>query len=164
MTAALAGAFQSLVEDAGLKLHVDCAPLPAPVYVDRGRWEKLFSNLISNAFKFTFEGEITVRLSWRGDHVELEIQDTGTGIPEHELPRLFERFHRVAGAEGRSFEGSGIGLARVREIAELCSDPSARRDPAHRLPARGRARRGRSGDPSRPTRFGPRTTARSRSR
>jgi signal transduction histidine kinase len=119
LTAGLAGAFQSMVEDAGLRLRVDCPPLPAPVYVDRARWEKVVLNLISNAFKFTFQGEIAVALSWHGDHVELQVRDTGTGIPEPELPRIFERFHRVEGAPGRSYEGSGIGLALVREIAEL---------------------------------------------
>jgi signal transduction histidine kinase len=120
-TAGLAGAFQSLVEDAGLSLRVDCPPLPAPVYVDRGRWEKVVLNLVSNAFKFTFQGEIAVALQWCGDHVELTVQDTGIGIPEQQLPRIFERFHRVEGARGRSIEGSGIGLALVREIAEMHS-------------------------------------------
>jgi signal transduction histidine kinase len=119
LTAGLAGAFQSMVEDVGLRLRVDCPPLPAPVYVDRARWEKVVLNLISNAFKFTFQGEIAVALRWRGDRVELQVRDTGTGIPEHELPRVFERFHRVEGARGRSYEGSGIGLALVQEIAGL---------------------------------------------
>jgi signal transduction histidine kinase len=119
LTAGLAGAFQSMVEDAGLRLRVDCPPLPSPVYVDRARWEKVVLNLISNAFKFTFQGEIGVTLRWYGDHVALQVCDTGTGIPAQELPRVFERFHRVEGARGRSYEGSGIGLALVREIAEL---------------------------------------------
>jgi signal transduction histidine kinase len=119
LTAGLAGAFQSMVEDVGLRLRVDCPPLPSPVYVDRPRWEKVVLNLISNAFKFTFQGEIGVALRWHGDHVELQVRDTGTGIPEHELPRVFERFHRVEGARGRSYEGSGIGLALVQEIAQL---------------------------------------------
>jgi signal transduction histidine kinase len=121
LTAGLAGAFQSLVEDAGLRLTVHCPPLPAPVYVDRARWEKVVLNLISNAFKFTFEGEIAVALSWHGDHVELDVRDTGIGISAQQLPRIFERFHRAPGARGRSIEGSGIGLALVREIAELHS-------------------------------------------
>jgi signal transduction histidine kinase len=118
-TAGLAGAFQSLVEDAGLTYHVDCPVLPEPVYVDRARWENIVLNLISNAFKFTIQGAISVRLSWHGDHVELTVLDTGTGIAERELPRIFERFHRVEGAQGRSIEGSGIGLALVRELVEL---------------------------------------------
>jgi len=82
-------------------------------------WEKIVLNLLSNAFKFTFAGEIGVRLQWRSDHVELVIQDTGIGIPEAEMPHLFERFHRVKGAQGRSFEGSGIGLSLVHELVKL---------------------------------------------
>ena len=101
LTAGLAGAFQSLVEDAGLKLCVDCPALPESVYVDPSRWEKIVLNLVSNAFKFTLEGEIRVKLDWRGDHVEFSVSDTGIGIPKHELPRIFERFHRVEGAKGQ---------------------------------------------------------------
>lgn len=118
-TAGLAGAFQSLLEDAGLTYHVDCPSLPEPIYIDRARWENVVLNLISNAFKFTLQGGIRVALTWHGDHVELTVADTGAGIPEHELPRIFERFHRVEGASGRSIEGSGIGLALVRELVEL---------------------------------------------
>jgi signal transduction histidine kinase len=116
LTAGLAGAFQSLFEDAGLRLVVDCPPMPEPVYVDRSHWEKVVMNLVSNAFKFTFEGEVAVELRWLGDRAELSVRDTGTGIPEAELPRVFERFHRVEGARGRSFEGSGIGLSLVDEL------------------------------------------------
>jgi signal transduction histidine kinase len=116
LTAGLAGAFQSLVEAAGLRLIVDCRPLPEPVYVDRSQWEKVVLNLVSNAFKFTFKGTLTVRLEQKGRNVELSVADTGTGIPDHELPKIFERFHRIEGARGRTFEGTGIGLALVQEI------------------------------------------------
>jgi signal transduction histidine kinase len=119
LTAGLASSFHSLVEGAGLRFVVDCPTLPDVVYVDRSQWEKIVLNLVSNAFKFTFEGEIRVELRWHGDHVELLVKDTGTGIPAAELPRLFERFHRVEGARGRSFEGSGIGLALVQELVRL---------------------------------------------
>ncbi|MDI3283756.1 ATP-binding protein [Polyangium sp. 15x6] len=115
-TAELVNTFRSVVERAGLGLVVDCPKLPEPVYVDREMWEKIVLNLVSNAFKFTFEGAIEVSLRWDGDRVALSIHDTGTGIPEEELPRLFERFHRVQRARGRTFEGSGIGLALVREL------------------------------------------------
>jgi hypothetical protein len=117
LTAGLAGAFQSLVESAGLALVVDCPPLPQLVCVDRSHWEKIVSNLLSNAFKFTFEGSIAVRLRAREGQVELSVADTGTGIPQEDLPKIFERFHRVEGARGRSFEGTGIGLALVSELA-----------------------------------------------
>src|SRR4051812_18123408 len=102
-----------------MKLGVSCPPLPQPIWGDASHWEKIVLNLISNAFKFTFEGEIGVALSWHGDHVELRVSDTGTGIPSAELPRIFERFHRVEGARGRSFEGTGIGLALVQELVQL---------------------------------------------
>ena len=118
LTAGLAGSFQSLVEAAGMRLVVDCPPLLEPVYVDRSHWEKIVSNLVSNAFKFTFEGEIAVRLRRQNGHVELLVSDTGTGIPAHELPKVFERFHRVEGARGRSFEGTGIGLALVSDLVK----------------------------------------------
>jgi len=119
LTSGLAGAFQSLFDDVGIRLVVDCPALPELVYVDRAHWEKVVMNLVSNAFKFTFEGEIAVRLRWLGDKVELSVSDTGTGVPVHELPRIFERFHRVEGARGRSFEGSGIGLSLVQELVRL---------------------------------------------
>jgi PAS domain S-box-containing protein len=116
LTAGLAGAFQSLVESAGLSLKVECPPLRQPVWVDPAQWEKIVSNLLSNAFKFTLEGGITVQLREHADRVELVVGDTGAGIPAHELDRVFERFHRVEETRGRSFEGTGIGLALVKEL------------------------------------------------
>ncbi|MBD2742865.1 ATP-binding protein [Coleofasciculus sp. FACHB-1120] len=118
-TAELASLFRSTVEQAGLQLTVDCPPLSEPIYIDRDMWEKIVLNLLSNAFKFTFEGEIAVVLRPVGDHVELMVRDTGTGIPAAELPKLFERFHRVEGARGRTFEGTGIGLSLVQELVHL---------------------------------------------
>jgi PAS domain S-box-containing protein len=119
-TTELASVFRSAIERAGLQLIVDCPPLPEPVYVDREMWEKIVLNLLSNAFKFTFEGEITVRLySTDDNNVTLQIQDTGTGIPSAALPHLFERFYQVKGAKGRTYEGSGIGLALVYELIRL---------------------------------------------
>jgi PAS domain S-box-containing protein len=119
LTAELASVFRSGVERAGLRLIVDCPPLPEPIYVDKDMWEKIVLNLISNAFKFTFEGEIEVSLIWRGDRAELKVRDTGTGIPSHELPEIFKRFHRIRGARSRTQEGSGIGLALVEELVRL---------------------------------------------
>jgi signal transduction histidine kinase len=116
LTGGLVGSFQSLVESAGLRLVVDCPRLPEPVFVDRAQWEKIVLNLVSNAFKFTLEGEIVVGLRVNEGHVQLSVRDTGTGIPAGELPRIFDRFHRVPGARGRSFEGTGIGLALVQEL------------------------------------------------
>jgi signal transduction histidine kinase len=116
LTSGLAASFRSLVESVGLELRVDCPPLAEPVYVDRGQWEKIVLNLLSNAFKFTFEGHIGVRLELASSQAVLEVSDSGTGISEPEQRRIFERFHRVEGARGRSFEGTGIGLALVQEL------------------------------------------------
>jgi signal transduction histidine kinase len=118
-TAELAGMFQSAVDAAQIKLVIDCVALQEPVWVDRDMWEKIVPNLVSNAFKFTMTGEIAVRTRDEREHFVLEVTDTGVGIPQSELPRIFDRFHRVAGATGRTYEGSGIGLALVRELVEL---------------------------------------------
>jgi len=119
LTAELASTFRAAAEKAGLQLIVECPQLGDPVYVDREMWEKVVLNLVSNAFKYTFEGRITVRLSAQGERATLSIADSGAGIPEHELPHLFERFHRVEGAKGRTQEGTGIGLALVSELVKL---------------------------------------------
>jgi PAS domain S-box-containing protein len=118
-TAELASVFRSAVEKAGLEFVVDCPPLPEPVFVDRGLWEKIVLNLLSNALKHTFEGCITVALRADGNAALLSVTDTGTGIPDALLPRLFERFFRVEGARARTIEGSGIGLAMVHDLARL---------------------------------------------
>ncbi|MFN6531361.1 ATP-binding protein [Nostoc sp. ChiSLP03a] len=118
-TAELASVFRSAVERAGMQLSVNCPALPAPVYVDREMWEKIVLNLLSNAFKFTMAGEIAVSLQWSNDHIEFAVKDTGIGIPAAEIPHLFERFHRVKGAQGRTFEGSGIGLSLVQELVQM---------------------------------------------
>mgnify|MGYP002776996489 CR=1 FL=1 len=119
LTTELASVFRSAIERAGLRLVVDCSPLPEAVYVDREMWEKIILNLLSNAFKFTFIGEITVRLQSENHHATIQIEDTGTGIAPEHLPHLFERFYQVRGAEARTHEGSGIGLALVHELVRL---------------------------------------------
>jgi len=119
LTSDLANSFRDVIERAGLSLLIDCHPLPAPTYVDRDMWEKIVLNLLSNAFKFTFEGSITVRLRSVDECAVLEVADTGTGIADAEIPRLFERFHRIAMARSRSHEGSGIGLALIQELVRL---------------------------------------------
>jgi PAS domain S-box-containing protein len=119
LTAELASNFRSACERAGLGLIVDCQPLPGPVHVDRDMWEKVVLNLISNAFKFTLEGQITVTLRAIDGAAELTVADTGLGIAEDELPRVFERFHRIEGQKGRTHEGTGIGLSLVDELVKL---------------------------------------------
>jgi signal transduction histidine kinase/PleD family two-component response regulator len=120
-SAEIASCFRAAIERAGLTLQVETPALPAPVYLDREMWEKILFNLLSNAFKFTLHGSIdlTVRPTADGTHAEIRVRDTGIGVPPAEVPRLFERFHRVEAGQGRSIEGSGIGLALVQELVRL---------------------------------------------
>jgi signal transduction histidine kinase/integral membrane sensor domain MASE1 len=118
-TADLASVFRSAIEQAGLRLVVHCPTLPEPVYVDRDKWEQIVLNLLSNALKFTYSGEIVVTLGVVGRRAVLAVYDTGIGIPPEELPHLFERFHRARGQRGRTQEGTGIGLSLVQELARL---------------------------------------------
>ena len=121
VTKDIAKMFEPAMSKAGLRLKIDCKPLLHEIYVDRDMWEKIVLNLLSNAFKFTFDGEIVVQVkpSIDSQRALVSVRDTGIGIPNDQLPLLFERFHRVEGAHGRSIEGSGIGLALVRELVRL---------------------------------------------
>ncbi len=119
VTGELASVFRSAVERAGLVFIVDCPSLDQPVYLDRDMWEKVVLNLLSNALKFTFDGSITVRVGRSDGAAVVTIADTGIGVPAAEMPRLFERFHRIEVIRARSHEGSGIGLALVKELVSL---------------------------------------------
>ncbi|TWI66455.1 signal transduction histidine kinase [Pseudoduganella lurida] len=119
LTGDLASGFRSIVESAGLTLTVDCPPLAVSAWVDASMWEKIVLNLLSNAFKFTFDGGIAVTLRQQDHHAVLTVQDSGVGIPAAHLATIFERFQRVEGARSRSHEGSGIGLALVRDLVDL---------------------------------------------
>ncbi|GAA2429333.1 SpoIIE family protein phosphatase [Streptomyces macrosporus] len=119
VTAELASVFRSAVDKAGLSFDVECPSLDEPVHIDRGMWEKVILNLLSNALKFTFEGSIRVSVHAEDAHAVVTIADTGVGVPAEEVPRLFERFHRIENTRSRSNEGSGIGLALVKELVGL---------------------------------------------
>jgi PAS domain S-box-containing protein len=119
VTVDMASVFRSAMERAGLRYVVDCQPMPEPVYLDLDQWEQILLNLLSNALKFTLAGSVSVRLRAEGGAAVLQVEDTGVGVPPEEAGRLFERFHRVQGIQGRTHEGSGIGLALVRELVRL---------------------------------------------
>ncbi len=120
-TEELASNFRSACDRAGLRLETNCLPLEQPVYVDAEMWERIVLNLVSNAFKYTLAGGITVGLQAAADGqtAVLTVRDTGIGIPEAELPHIFDRFHRIEGQRGRTLEGTGIGLALVSELVRL---------------------------------------------
>lgn len=119
ITTDLASTFRSAIEKAGMNLSVECENIIDDVYVDVNMWEKIVLNLISNAFKYTQSGKITVCIKKSGNDILLVVEDTGVGIPESEFEKIFERFHRVETTQGRSQEGTGIGLAMVRELVKL---------------------------------------------
>jgi PAS domain S-box-containing protein len=119
LTTDLASVFESAMAKGGLAYHVDLHDLGQPVYVDRDMWEKIVFNLLSNAFKFTLKGGVTVTLRRLDGMARLSVIDSGSGIPVAELPRVFERFHRIEGTPGRTYEGTGIGLALIQELVRL---------------------------------------------
>ena len=134
LTTDLASSFRSVIEKAGMKLLVHSNPLSGLVGVDQEMWEKIVLNLLSNAFKFTLTGQITLTLTQTShetgsDQIVLTVADTGVGIPPDQLDAIFNRFYRATASgegsrtqrqfSGRSFEGTGIGLALVKELVEL---------------------------------------------
>jgi PAS domain S-box-containing protein len=119
LTRDLASNFRSAMERAGLEFTVECEKLDEPLFVDREMWEKIVLNLLSNALKFTLEGGVSLSLARDGGCAVLRVADTGVGMPKQELPHLFERFYRIEGVEGRTHEGTGIGLALVQELVRL---------------------------------------------
>jgi len=118
-TAELASSFRSAIEKAGLQLHLQLGPVTEEVYVDTGMWEKIVLNLVSNAFKYTSHGSITVSVQQSEGTVRISVTDTGIGIPEDQQGLIFERFHRVENNSVRSQEGTGIGLSLVKELVKI---------------------------------------------
>ncbi len=119
LTENLASSFRSAIEKAGMELQINIAPVKGDVYVDVDMWEKIILNLISNAFKYSREGTILVKVEQAGDQVQVAVIDNGVGIPEDQQEKIFDRFHRIENTDGRSQEGTGIGLAMVKELVKL---------------------------------------------
>ncbi len=113
--------FRALAEEQGIELRfaLDPAAADADVYLDREKIEKVLFNLLSNAVKFTREGWIEVSTAVRDGDLMVAVTDTGVGIKEDQLPHIFDRFRQADGSESREYAGSGIGLALVKEVAEL---------------------------------------------
>jgi PAS domain S-box-containing protein len=119
LTSDIATMFRSAMDSAGLQFSVDCQPITEPIFVDRSMWEKIVLNLLSNAFKFTFQGQVAISLKPAEGAVELQVRDTGVGIPDDQRETVFDRFHRIERTSARTHEGTGIGLALVQELVTL---------------------------------------------
>lgn len=91
---------------------------PIFVYADAERIYRVLMNLISNAIKYSDEGEVIVALSVEGDKVEVSVKDSGVGIAPEHLKRIFERFFRVDKSRSKELGGTGLGLAIVKHILE----------------------------------------------
>ena len=115
----IASTFQDVIERKGLKMHyVRDGEVPA-IYLDNEKLERILSNLIRNAIKFTDTGTITLRIGASVGKHWLEVRDTGIGIPAEHLPNIFKRFQQVDGSSTRRYEGTGLGLTIVKEAVEL---------------------------------------------
>lgn len=119
LTKDLASTFRSAVERAGMSLNISYDPVTEAVYVDPEMWERIILNLVSNAFKYSKQGKIAVNIRQRATTIEVSVSDTGIGIPADQIDKIFNRFHRVENSGGRSQEGTGIGLAMVKELVKL---------------------------------------------
>ena len=113
---AVGAMFQVLVKERGLGLMMDLPEAPVVVVGDRDRLQQVFINLVGNAAKFTKTGEIQMRLRKDSDAAQIEVEDTGPGIPEADLERVFDKFEQVGAS---TEEGSGLGLPIARDIVEL---------------------------------------------
>ncbi|MFD2937398.1 ATP-binding protein [Spirosoma flavum] len=121
----MAGSFASLFESKGITYHYTVSLQPAWVQMDSDKLEQIISNLLSNAYKFTpTKGQVRFSASVEPEQtgtceLQLIVEDTGIGIAEQQLPRIFDRFYQVDDSTTRSYEGTGIGLALVNELVEL---------------------------------------------
>ncbi|MFQ3598906.1 MAG: tetratricopeptide repeat protein [Chloroherpetonaceae bacterium] len=113
-------AFESIAQPKGIKIEFSSDAKLLQAWIDADKLEKILSNLFANAFKFTKHGKVTCRLSLLPKHrVRIAISDTGIGIPKAQLKHVFDRFYQVDNAYARSHQGTGIGLALVKELVEL---------------------------------------------
>jgi response regulator RpfG family c-di-GMP phosphodiesterase/anti-sigma regulatory factor (Ser/Thr protein kinase) len=111
--------FQDVIERKGLKLHFTRENELKPIYLDTDRFERILTNLIRNAYKFTEVVSITVRVGSGIGKLWLEVRDTGIGIPQSHLANIFKRFQQVDGSSTRKYEGTGLGLTIVKESVDL---------------------------------------------
>jgi signal transduction histidine kinase len=110
---------QPLVEERGLKLVSRVAPNVKPIYADKEKLTACLINLLGNAVKYTNEGEIRLIAEQLPGALVISVEDTGIGIAEENLPKLFDRFFRCPDERVQLVEGNGLGLAFAREVVSL---------------------------------------------
>ena len=111
--------FKEVAERKGIKLrYIKKSKIPL-LFIDKNKFERILTNLVRNAIKFTEDGSVLIRLESEKNMVILEVEDTGIGIPADHLPYIFERFRQVDGSTTRKFEGTGLGLTIVKESVDL---------------------------------------------
>jgi CheY-like chemotaxis protein/signal transduction histidine kinase/CHASE3 domain sensor protein len=112
--------FTPIAQDRGLKfLTAIETKTPKSFETDRQRLEQILKNLLSNALKFTEKGEVSLTMSERGENIVFSISDTGIGIPDDQLEKIFEAFRQVDGSNNRKYGGTGLGLSISKELAKL---------------------------------------------
>ncbi len=112
--------FNAVRRNKGLVIDSDIAPeLPPELTGDPDRLRQVLINLVGNAVKFTEKGKVSVIARRSGDTLEIDVADTGVGIPADDLPRIFDRFYQVESGLSRRFDGAGLGLSIVKELVAL---------------------------------------------
>jgi len=107
----------SLRASSDVRLVADVPEAPVEIVSDAQRVRQILLNLLSNALKFTEQGEITLSVQPSRQEVRLSVSDTGRGIPAHAVAELFQEFHQLDTGEGKRYPGTGIGLALSRRFA-----------------------------------------------
>ncbi|MDF7818751.1 ATP-binding protein [Runella sp. MFBS21] len=121
-TQSLVPSFQSLAESRHIQFEIFQNQINANVYFDPDKFEKIIFNLLSNAFKFTPNGgsiSLGVYYGEALDEVKIIVKDSGIGIPEQKLEKIFDRFFQVEGTNQPNYEGTGLGLTLVKELVNL---------------------------------------------
>ncbi|MBA4853888.1 ATP-binding protein [Emticicia sp. BO119] len=117
----LTSSFTSLAESQKIAFETSVGKEEIWGYIDRDKLDKIITNLLSNAFKFTAkEGKVTAKIeSYNSKTISIAISDTGIGIKKDKLDKIFDRFYQVDSSQNRKFEGTGIGLALVKELVDV---------------------------------------------
>jgi two-component system phosphate regulon sensor histidine kinase PhoR len=100
-------------------MHIHLGSEPLHVLGDTEAFHQIFDNLIDNAIKYTESGgSVDVTVAREGSRVRVDVKDTGVGIPQEDVPRIFERFYRVDKARSRELGGTGLGLSIVKHLVQ----------------------------------------------